>query len=114
MTMADCSTKIIMAVDFDGTLCKNAFPNIGEPKLDIIEKVIDLQRRGTFIILWTCRELDTLEQALKWCKKYGLVPDAVNDQAPWIKESFECVDEIRQILSAENGRCGAKIFAHHY
>ncbi len=29
-------TEKVIAVDFDGTLCENKFPEIGEPKKDIL------------------------------------------------------------------------------
>lgn len=44
------------AVDFDGTLCENAYPEIGAPNLPLIDKLISCRRLGAKIILWTCRE----------------------------------------------------------
>lgn len=43
------------AVDFDGTLCENAYPEIGAPNLPLIDKLISCRRLGAKIILWTCR-----------------------------------------------------------
>lgn len=48
------------AVDFDGTLCENAYPEIGAPNLPLIDKLISRRRLGAKIILWTCREGEML------------------------------------------------------
>lgn len=68
----------IYAVDFDNTLCDNEYPNIGKPHLGIIEYFKNLQKRGDKLILWTCRSGVLLENAVVWCKQYGLEFDAVN------------------------------------
>jgi hypothetical protein len=46
----------IVAVDFDGTLCKDAWPGIGEPNYRLIDTLLKAQRRGVRLTLWTCRE----------------------------------------------------------
>lgn len=71
-------TKII-AVDFDGTLCENAWPNIGPEIPGMIERLIRERKNGNKIILWTCRTDERLEEAVKWCKDRGLEFDAVNN-----------------------------------
>ena len=68
----------VVAVDFDGTLCEVAFPDIGEPKATIINYVKFLKSEGWAIILWTNREGDLLEDAIKWCHSQGLYFDTVN------------------------------------
>ena len=78
----------IIAVDFDGTLCENEFPNIGAPKIEIIEKLLAEKQLGAKIILWTCRTDEQIKQAVAWCEKYGLTFDAVNDNLEEIKTSF--------------------------
>ena len=77
-----------MAVDFDGTLCQDKYPEIGEPKEDIIELVKSYQRQGWRLILWTCRTDEYLEAAVNWCKEHGLVFDAVNTNIPEVKALF--------------------------
>lgn len=69
----------IFAVDFDGVLCRGAWPEIGEPLKYNIELVIELRRRGNKIILWSCRTGHQLEQAVEWCRERGLEFDAVNE-----------------------------------
>lgn len=90
----------IYAVDFDGTLCENAYPEIGKPYLHMIDYFISAKKRGSKIILWTCREGKELEEAVAWCTSHGLIFDAVNDNVPEVVESF--------------GGNHRKIFAHEY
>lgn len=78
----------IIAVDFDGTLCENKFPEIGEPRQDIIRAVLIKQKAGAKLILWTCRTGVMLQNAVEWCKEQGLQFDAVNENLPEIIESF--------------------------
>ena len=90
----------IIAVDFDGTLCENKYPEIGEPNNALLDELKIRKRNGAKIILWTCRVGDQLEQAIDWCQDHGLVFDAVNQNLPEIVESF-------------GGDC-RKVFAHEY
>ena len=78
----------IVAVDFDGTLCENKFPNIGKPKAEVIQAIKEYQSFGWKIILWTCRNNGYLTQALEWCKSQGLEFDAVNENLPEVEEMF--------------------------
>ena len=77
---------IIIAVDFDGTLCKNCWPDIGEPNYELIDYLMDCHYSGAKLILWTCREGELLDKAMEWCEEMGLLFDAVNDNIP---ESIE-------------------------
>ena len=78
----------IIAVDFDGTLCKNAWPDIGEPIQFVIDYVLDEQKKGAKLILWTNRHDSKLEEAVAWCEDHHLVFDAVNENLPEIIEAF--------------------------
>ena len=69
----------VFAVDFDGTLCENAWPGIGEPCHDMINWIKQLLQMGHQVILWTCRDGMQLVSAIVWCAKHGLFFDAVND-----------------------------------
>lgn len=74
-----------IAIDFDGCICTNAFPNIGTPNWSVIDKAIAEQAAGAGLILWTCREGELLQQALDACAQWGLHFDAVNESLPsWI------------------------------
>jgi len=70
---------MIIAVDFDGTLCVNEWPKIGRANMSTVDKLIDLRAAGHKVILWTCREGELLEQAVQWCILRGLEFDAVNE-----------------------------------
>lgn len=72
----------IIAVDFDGTLCADRYPEIGAPNLLLIRQLILLRKRGMRLILWTCRCGDALRDAVAFCAEYGLQFDAVNENVP--------------------------------
>lgn len=75
----------IIAVDFDGTLVKNKFPEIGEINYFVWEAVQKAQENGTKIILWTSRTGKPLDEALEFCIHNGMKFDAVNDNIPEVK-----------------------------
>ena len=81
-------TGKVIAVDFDGTLCENKFPEIGEPKKDILDAVKKLKQQGNKIILWSCRSGQPLIKAVMWCAEQGLLFDAVNENLPEIIEMY--------------------------
>lgn len=80
---------MIIAVDFDGILCTNAFPEIGEPDYEMISLVRQLIDRGHEVILWTSRVDDALTRAVEWCHDRGLHFCAVNENAPSNVERFK-------------------------
>lgn len=73
---------VIIAVDFDGTLCDDVFPAIGKPNPLLIEWLKSARIQGHKLILWTCRVTDRLQEAVDWCTKAGLTFDAVNANLP--------------------------------
>lgn len=73
---------MVYAIDFDGTLCVNAFPEIGEPKQDVINFCKSRKSEGHKLILWTCREGELLAYAVVWCAEHGLHFDAFNANLP--------------------------------
>lgn len=81
---------LIYAVDFDGTLCVSEWPGIGAPNLPLIEHLIDKQREGVRLILWTCRVNERLQEAVDWCKQFGLEFDAINDNLRDQVEKYGC------------------------
>ena len=90
----------IIAIDFDGTLFENCYPEIGMPKVDIIKQAIEEQKNGAKLILWTCRQDILLMDAIDWCAQFGLVFDAINENIPEV--------------IAEWGRTGRKVAADEY
>lgn len=75
-------TPKIVAVDFDGTLCKDAYPNIGEPLPYSLYYIKKLAAAGNIIILHTCRNGALLDAAVAWCKERGIVFDYINENIP--------------------------------
>ena len=80
--------SVIYAVDFDGTLCEENWPDIGAPNLTLIEFLKKTRKEGGEVILYTMREGAKLDEAVKWCKNHGLYFDAINDNLPRIKALF--------------------------
>jgi len=79
----------IMAIDFDGTLCENRYPEIGEPNADLINCLLKLQNDiSARLILWTCRSGELLDAAIAWCAEQGLIFNAVNQNLPDVIEEF--------------------------
>lgn len=79
---------LIIAIDFDGVLCENAFPGIGKPNYDVISLVRQLIDKGHEVILWTSRAGEELIAAVDWCGGYGLHFTEVNENAPSNKEQY--------------------------
>lgn len=78
----------VIAIDFDGCLFEDRWPNIGRPKWDVIKRAIQEKNNGSALILWTCREGKLLDTALIACRYVGLEFDAINDSIPEWKEKF--------------------------
>ncbi len=72
----------IIAVDFDGTIVEDNFPEIGKPKPFAFEVLKRLERDGYRLILWTVRFGKELKQAVEFCKKHGVEFYAVNQNFP--------------------------------
>lgn len=79
---------MIIAVDFDGTLCDDKYPRIGSPHMSLIDLLIKRRCLGDKIILWTCRSGEKLQDAIYYCEAYGLHFDAVNENLPEIIEQY--------------------------
>lgn len=55
-------------VDFDGTLCAN-----GKPNFNLIQQMRGLQAQGHQVILFTSRKGKRLNEAVTFCRRYGLI-----------------------------------------
>lgn len=89
----------IIAVDFDGCMCVNAWPEIGAPIEGTIRRLKAEQAAGSKLILWTCRTGELLEQALAWSAAQGVTFDAVNDHLPEMMETYDT--DTRKIFATE-------------
>lgn len=80
---------MIIAVDFDGVLCEDRFPEIGAPDHEVVSLVRRLIDAGHEVVLWTCRVDARLREAVEWCEDRGLRFCAVNENAPSNRDAYE-------------------------
>ncbi len=85
----------IIAVDFDGTIVEDRYPEIGKPMMFAFETLKMMQNDGHRLILWTYRSGPKLEEAVAFCKKKGIEFYAVNNSFP--AEEFESEKISRKI-----------------
>ncbi len=71
-----------IAVDFDGTIVENNYPRIGREMLFAFSTMMELQKKGYLLILWTFRTGDLLEEAIAFCRSNGIEFYAVNENYP--------------------------------
>lgn len=90
----------IIAVDFDGTLVEDKFPEIGEPRYEVWHDLQNAVENGAKIILWTSRDHERLKEAVEFCVERGLHFDAINSNLD------EC-----QVLFNNDTR---KVYANEY
>jgi hypothetical protein len=93
------NTSKIIAVDFDGCLAEDRFPDIGGPIRETLDALLEEQERGTKIILWTCRRDAQLDDAAGWCKARGIKLGAVNENLPEMVELYG--EYTRKIFASE-------------
>ena len=74
--------KLIVAVDFDGTIVEDAYPKIGKPRIFAFETMKRLQKDGHRLILWTYRSGSKLKEAVEFCESKGITFYAVNNSFP--------------------------------
>ena len=68
----------IIAIDFDGTIVEDAYPEIGKVKLFAFDTLRKLQSKGYRLILWTYRYGKRLDEAVEFCRQNGVEFYAVN------------------------------------
>lgn len=71
-----------IAVDFDGTIVTHEYPAIGRPIPFAIEALKRLIEDGHQLILWTVREGELLDEAVRYCRERGVEFYAVNSNYP--------------------------------
>ena len=82
----------VIAVDFDGTIVRHAYPEIGETVPLAIEGLQMFQEKGWKIILYTMRGGEYLQQAVELVESHGINLYGVNTnptQSSWT-ESPKC------------------------
>lgn len=91
---------MIIAVDFDGTLCEDAYPAIGAARPGAVSSMRRLYEDGHYLILWTCRTGELLKEAVNWCLEQGIPLSRINDHCP--------------ANVAKYGEGGLKVYADRY
>lgn len=71
-----------IAIDFDGCLVEDRWPEIGEPSPEVFRAALREQANGAALILWTCRTGASLDAAVVFCREHGLVFDEINQNTP--------------------------------
>lgn len=79
--------RLIIGVDFDGTIVEDGYPGIGKTRIFAFETLKRLQEDGHRLILWTYRSGKTLDEAVEFCKQNGITFYAVNASYP--EEEFD-------------------------
>lgn len=77
---------MIIAVDFDGTIVKNEWPNIGKMRLFAKFVLKWLKKRGHTLILWTCRSQKEISESALFLESRGIEFDYINENP---KEAIE-------------------------
>ncbi|GAB6010819.1 hypothetical protein [Viscerimonas tarda] len=91
---------MIIAIDFDGTICRGKYPAIDglQPYAkDVINRLYD---EGHYIIIWTCRGDDCLLNAINYLLAQGVKFHRINDHHPATVEQY--------------GNNSRKVYAHLY
>lgn len=90
----------IIAVDFDGTIVEDKYPEIGSLRRDVLNRLLSAQSVGHKIILWTSRDGEFLQAAVRYCADRGLHFDAINDN----------IDEVTVLFNNST----RKVYANEY
>ena len=80
---------MIIAVDFDGTIVQDRYPEIGSEQPFATQTLKMLIDEGHQFVLWTVRQGRTLDEAVEWCRKRGVEFYAVNKDFPEEKEHLQ-------------------------
>ena len=85
----------LIAVDFDGTIVEDKYPQIGKPMMFAMETLKKFQEDGHRLILWTYRSGRALQDAVEFCREQGIEFYAVNSSYP--EEDFDRDQASRKI-----------------
>lgn len=76
------ANKLMLAIDFDGTIVDHQFPEIGELRPNAVEVINKLYNEGHEITIWTCREGEDLEKAKQFLIDNGIPFHRFNANRP--------------------------------
>lgn len=78
----------VLAVDFDGTLVENEWPEIGDFKEGAEDAIKELKDAGWTLVLWTCRSGEDLEKVKDYLEEKELEFDYYNNNTGVLIEFF--------------------------
>ncbi|SCD20226.1 Hydroxymethylpyrimidine pyrophosphatase [Proteiniphilum saccharofermentans] len=90
---------MIIAIDFDGTIVEHAYPDIGKPIPFAIDTLLQMQKDGHRLILWTVRRGRLLQDAIDYCAQRGLYFYAENEN--YRGENKELGEEVSRKLGVD-------------
>jgi hypothetical protein len=74
--------SLVLAVDFDGTVVEDRYPEIGKPLPFAIDTLKRLHADGHRLVLWTFRHGRPLRNAVEFLESQGVQLYAVNQSFP--------------------------------
>ena len=80
--------KLVIAVDFDGTIVEESYPEIGKMRKGAAEYIRRLVNEGHIIIINTCRSDSHSMNAKIWCMRNHVVYHYFNENHPDIIEQY--------------------------
>lgn len=99
-----------LAVDFDGTICEDAYPEIGAPRWPVIEALRALHDAGWRIAIHTCRANRT---AISTTERYHERQERLADMVEWLLLLGVWFDQIWGIILVR-ARNGGLMYAHDH
>jgi hypothetical protein len=84
------ATSVVIAVDFDGTICTLSYPAIGRERMGAKEYINQLYDEGYAIVINTCRQGQAAEDAKTFLKIRGIKYDEFNENMPHILDLYGC------------------------
>lgn len=95
----------IIAIDFDGCICKGGWPDITKGVLikSTAKRMQDQIQSNpqTVFVLWTCRAGEKLEDAKMFIRQHGLPINYFNEHHPSVFEWMDDAVDTRKIFANE-------------
>ena len=94
LSLEDKMKQVILAIDFDGTICTVSYPEIGRERLGAKEFINKLYDEGYLIVINTCRSdggEHAAEQMVKdFMKLRGIKYHSINQNLDFLIEYYKC------------------------
>ena len=84
--------NVIVAIDFDGTIVEDQFPEVGKMIPGSKENINRLYFEGYTIIIWTCRTHIRMLEAVEWLAKNGIKYHYINTNCKKNVEKYDGSD----------------------